>query len=114
MGKQLESILLEDNVEEIFTLKNILDLFTEYELKHFYLDTNDIFGARLLGYCDKEKKELGLYLPQMTSEIRETVIHEILHGLKDKYGIVDSETKTTREAKYLYEKIFRNKYNNDK
>jgi hypothetical protein len=103
---KLEQIVQDDKIAELFTLQNVLDLFTEYSLIHYELDTSKVFDNLLQGYCDYYNREIGLFKYMRDVDKRETIIHEIVHALKDKYSVDDKEKDTERQGKILLRKLY--------
>jgi len=103
---KLEQIIRDDKVIELFTLQNVLDLFTEYSLIHYELDTSRVFDNLLQGYCDYYNHEIGLFKYMRDCDKRETIIHEIVHALKDRYSVDDKEKDTERQGKILLKKLY--------
>lgn len=100
---------IEKPILEIFKLEEIIDLLVEYEVKKFEVNTAPIFNAFLYGFTDLYNKEIYVYKNLSYKDARETIIHEFVHALKDKYGIKDSEKQTTQEAKQIYKKLYENR-----
>jgi len=103
---KLEQIIKDDKIVEIFTLQNILDLFKDYSIIHYELDTSRVFDNLLQGYCDYYNKEIGIYKFMRDTDKRETIIHELIHALKDKHSYDDIEKDTERQGKILLRKLY--------
>lgn len=97
---------------KIFRLEEIIDLLIEYDIKHFDLDTEKLFGVYLMGYTDIYDKEIAIYSNLSKKDSRKTIIHEFIHALKDKYNIRDREKDTERQGNIIYETLFKNYVSN--
>lgn len=106
---KLEQIIQDDKIIELFTIQNVLDLFTNYSLIHYEFDTSKVFDNLLQGYCDYYNHEIGLFKYMRDCDKRETIIHEIVHALKDKYSFDDKEKDTERQSKVLLNKLYMDK-----
>lgn len=97
-----------NKILDVFKLEEIIDILVEYDLKHFEIDVEPIFGKFLYGYVDFLNKNIYISRNLDYQSARETIIHEFVHILKNKYGIRDTESRTERDAKEIYNLLYSN------
>jgi len=93
---------------KLFKLEEIIDILMDFDIKHFDINTQSIFSEYLFGYVDFYEKSIYINSRLDYKSARETIIHEFLHILKNKYNIKDIEENTEKEAKEIYKILYIN------
>lgn len=97
-----------EEILKVFRLEEIIDILTMYDVVHFDLDTSDIFGKFLFGFTDLYQKKIYVQKNISIKMARKTLIHELIHALKDKYGIKDKEKETESQSEFIYNMLYKN------
>jgi len=104
------------NKYKLLTLKDAIETLVTYNVEHCRFPHNylsDVFEdiPDIRGLAMDDKKLILLDREQGTEEMRETIIHELIHTkhfrLGDLRGIKTIENHVMRETKLTYDKLYK-------
>ena len=96
------------NLSKHFDIQKIIDILCEYDLIHYDLTLDSLFNEKLFGFVDFNEKKIYINKKQSKTDMRDTIIHEMLHIIEDELGVNMDEHNVMNNSKKTFNKIYLN------
>ena len=94
------------NLSRYLDLKKVIDILCEYDLIHYDIHLDSLFNQKLYGFVDFNNKKIYINKKQSKTDMRDTIIHEMLHIIEDELGVDVDEDNISKNSKKSFNKIF--------
>lgn len=93
-------------LSKYFTLKKVLDILCEYDVVHFDVNLDSILNEKLFGFVNFAEKKIYINKNQSKSEMRDTLIHEMLHIIEDELVEETDEDNVWKESSKVVKAVY--------